>query len=406
MSSPSLRILIVNHRDWRNPRAGGLEELVAQTSRRWAQWGHTVTLLCAGHAGAPREETMDGVRVMRGPNEYLFNWWAPFKIRALGAGQHDIILEYISKVPCFIPALVRHTPVAVMVPHLFGKTAFNELAWPLAAYAYLLEQPIPRVYRQSQFWALSKSTAADLCSRGIANERITVIYPGFNEELLQPLPVEKTPVPSLIYVTRLKRYKRVDLPITAVARLRAEFPGLRLFVTGSGDHEAALRQLAASLGVADAVEFTGFVSEKRKHELLQQAWLGVQTSTIEGWGLGVIEAGACGTPTVASNSPGLVESVREGETGVLVPHGDLDALVAALRRLLADHAERNRLGANAREWARQLSWKKCRNGRWNFFRPCRKKNESPTSFVWWLFPAAASVSGSGCYVFPRCRFAS
>lgn len=301
---------------------------------------------------------MDGVRVLRGPNEYLFNWWVPLKIRAIGAGQYDIILEYISKVPCFIPLFVRHTRVAVMVPHLFGKTAFDELPWPLAAYTYALEQPIARVYRHSSFWALSESTAADLRARGIANDRITIIYPGFDEELLRPIAVEKTSQPSLIYVTRLKRYKRVDLPIAAVARLRAEFPGLRLFVTGRGDHEAELRQLATSLGVADAVEFTGFVTEERKHELLQQAWLGVQTSTIEGWGLGVIEAGACGTPTVASNSPGLCEAVRDGETGVLVPHGDINALVAALRRLLTNHSERRRLGANAREWARQLSWER------------------------------------------------
>ncbi len=373
MSSPPLRILVVNHRDWRNPRAGGLEELVAQTCRYWSKWGHDVTLLCAGYSGAPWEKAIDGVRIIRGPNEYIFNWWAPFKIRAMGAGQYDIILEYISKVPCFIPMFVRHTPVAVMVPHLFGKTAFNELAWPLAAYAYALEQPISSVYRRSCFWALSKSTAADLCNRGIARDRITVIYPGFNEELLEPMAVEKTPQPSLIYVTRLKRYKRVDIPIIAVARLRAEFPGLRLFVTGSGDHEAALRQLAASLGVTDAVEFTGFVSEERKHQLLQQAWLGVQTSTIEGWGLGVIEAGACGTPTIASNSPGLIESVRDGETGVLVPHGDIDALVAALRRLLADHAERHRLGANAREWARQLSWEKMSERALTFLREAVQK---------------------------------
>ena len=356
MSAPLLRILIVNHRDWRNPRAGGLEELVAQLCRRWAAWGHAVTLLCSGYRGAPREEMMDGVRVIRGPNEYIFNWWAPLKVRAMGPNRHDIILEYISKVPCFIPAFVHHTHVAVMVPHLFGKTAFNELPWPLAAYAYMLEQPISSVYRHTRFWGLSKSTAADLCSRGIPSDHITVIPPGFNEELLKPIAVEKTPQPSLIYVTRLKRYKRVDLPITAVARLRGEFPGLRLFVTGSGDHEPELRELAASLGVTEAVEFTGFVSEERKHQLLQQAWLGVQTSTIEGWGLGVIEAGACGTPTVASDSPGLCESVRDGQTGVLVPHGDIDALVAALRRLLADHTERHRLGANAREWAQQLSW--------------------------------------------------
>ncbi len=65
----------------------------------------------------------------------------------------------------------------------------------------------------------------------------------------------------------------------------------------------------AALGVEKSVEFCGFVSEARKKQLLQIAWIGAGASTIEGWGLGVIESGACGTPTVASDSPGLRESV-------------------------------------------------------------------------------------------------
>jgi glycosyltransferase involved in cell wall biosynthesis len=356
MSEPSLRILVVNHRDWRSPRAGGLEELIAQSCRRWAQWGNEVTMVCATHEGAEKVDACDGVRIIHGPGEYTFNWWAPFKVRSFGPGRFDIILEYISKVPCFIPMLVKHTPVAVMVPHLFGKTAFNELPWPMAAYAYALEQPIARVYRKSRFWALSKSTAADMQGRGVSGDRITVIYPGFNEALLKPMPIERTLCPSLIYLTRLKRYKRVDLPITVVARLRDEFKGLKLFITGRGDHESELRRQVAELKLEDAVEFCGFVSEERKQELMQRSWLGIQTSTIEGWGLGVIEVGACGAPTVASDSPGLCESVHNGETGILVPHGDVEALVTAVRKLLADHAERERLGANAYKWARQLSW--------------------------------------------------
>lgn len=373
MSDPSLRILVVNHRDWRSPRAGGLEELVAQSCRRWAAWGHEVTLLCALHEGAEKEDHCDCVRMIHGPGEYLFNWWAPLKIRSLGRGRFDIILEYISKVPCFIPAMVRHTPVAVMVPHLFGKTAFNELPWPMAAYAYALEQPIARVYRKSRFWALSKTTAVDLVRRGVSNDQITVIYPGFNEALLKPLPVQRTAYPSLIYLTRLKKYKRVDLPITVVARLKGEFPGLRLFITGRGDHEPELRRLVAELKVEDAVEFCGFVSEERKQELMQQSWLGIQTSTIEGWGLGVIEVGACGAPTVASDSPGLCESVHDGKTGTLVPHGDVEALVAAVRRLLADHAERERMGANAYQWAQQLSWEEMSRRSLEFLRGCVKQ---------------------------------
>jgi glycosyltransferase involved in cell wall biosynthesis len=352
-----MRILVINHRDIKNPRAGGLEELVQQSAKRWVTWGHPTDLVCAGFAGAPREEMIDGVRTIRGPNEYVFNWWAPLKARSLGPRRYDIILEYISKVPCFVPAFLKSTPTAVMVPHLFGKTAFAELPWPLAAYAYALEQPIPRVYRHCQFWALSKTTAEDLVARGIAPERIEIIYPGFNEDLLEPDPrVTKTPFPSVIYVGRLKKYKRVDLIISATAKLLPKFPDIHLFIVGTGDYESELRRQVASLGLNKVVESTGFVSEARKKELLQMAWVGAQTSTIEGWGLGVIEAGACGTPTVASDSPGLRESVRHDETGFLVPHGDVDALTGQLARLLGDAQLREKMGAAARAWAKQFSW--------------------------------------------------
>ena len=353
----AMRILVINHRDVKNPCAGGLEEVVQQTSKRWVAWGHAVDLLCAGYKGAPREEMIEGVHVLRGPNEYIFNWWAPLAALGRNPRQYDVILEYISKVPCFVPVWIRSVPTAVMIPHLFGKTAFAELPWPMAAYSYALEQPIPRVYRKCQFWALSKTTAEDMLARGIPQERIEVIYPGFNEELLRPDPrVTKTPNPSLLYIGRLKRYKRVDLIISATAKLLARFPDVHLYIVGTGDHGKKLHDQVAALALEKSVEFCGSVSEARKKELLQMAWVGAQTSTIEGWGLGVIEAGACGTPTVASDSPGLRESVRNGETGYLVTHGDVGALVEKLSLFLGDAALREKMGAAARVWAMQFSW--------------------------------------------------
>jgi glycosyltransferase involved in cell wall biosynthesis len=371
-----VNILVVNHRDFKNPRAGGLEEVVLQTSKRWVAWGNRVDLLCAGYKNAPRHETIEGIRIIRGPNEYIFNWWAPMKIRSLGAENYDVILEYISKVPCFVPRFVNSAPTAVMVPHLFGKKAFDELPWPLAAYACALEKPIPRVYKNCQFWALSKTTEQDLIARGIAPKRIETIYAGFNEDLLAPDPrIQKTKFPSLVYLGRLKKYKRIDLIIAATAKLRAKFPEIRLFIVGTGDNENALRRQVSEFHLENCVEFSGFVSEKRKKELLQSAWLGVQTSAIEGWGLGVIEAGACGTPTVASDSPGLRESVRDGETGILVPHGDLGALAEKIAQLLGDAALREKMGAAARAWAAQFSWEEMARRSLKFLEKAAGKSE-------------------------------
>jgi glycosyltransferase involved in cell wall biosynthesis len=79
----------------------------------------------------------------------------------------------------------------------------------------------------------------------------------------------------------------------------------------------------------------------------------------EGWGLTVIEANACAVPVVASRSPGLLESVRDGETGLLVPHGDPAALAAALTRLLTRRDERLSMSGAARRWAETFDWEVC-----------------------------------------------
>lgn len=352
-----MRILVVNHRDISNPQSGGLEEIVHETAKRWRAWGHTVDVLCTQFRGAPKTESINGVHYIRGSNEYLFHWWAPWKVTRLGARHYDIILEYASKVPCFLPLFIRSTPIAVMIPHLFGKTIFEELSWPLAFLWFQLEMLIPSVYRHCNIWVNSQSTAADLLKRGIKKDRITVIYAGIADALhVSESHVIQTPFPSLVYIGRLKEYKHVDLIIKAAALLKKHFPTLQLRIVGHGSALDDLQLLSRSLQLHNTVSFYGYVSEKEKKKVLMESWIGVQTSSNEGWGLAVTEAGACGIPTVASNSPGLRESVQDGETGFVVPHGDVDALVEKIRLLLTDAPLRERMGKSARVFASRFTW--------------------------------------------------
>jgi glycosyltransferase involved in cell wall biosynthesis len=120
-----------------------------------------------------------------------------------------------------------------------------------------------------------------------------------------------------------------------------------------------LRSAAARLGVAQAVDFLGFLPSAEKVRRLREAWVVVQPSPKEGWGLTVIEAGACGTAVVAADSPGLRDSVRRDETGLLVPYGDDAALTAALLRVLEDSALRERLAAAGIARAASFSWPAC-----------------------------------------------
>src|SRR5581483_7114696 len=94
--------------------------------------------------------------------------------------------------------------------------------------------------------------------------------------------------------------------------------------------------LAQSLDLGESVRFLGRISESEKLALLRRAWALVFASPKEGWGITNLEAAACATPVVASNSPGIRESVVDGKTGYLVPHGDIEALANALGRFAGE----------------------------------------------------------------------
>jgi glycosyltransferase involved in cell wall biosynthesis len=215
------------------------------------------------------------------------------------------------------------------------------------------------MYRDLPVVAVSASTREDLVVRGMDPALIQVIENGVDSIRLHPGDDgDRYSEPTLLYLGRLRRYKGVDLILRALVRLReGGVAGARLIIAGKGDDEERLKREVGRLNLSeDEVRFLGYVSEEEKVELLQRAWVHILTSPREGWGISIVEAAACGTPTVASDAPGLRDSVREGETGFLVPHGDVEALAQRLGLLLRDGELRRRMGIAARSFAEGLSW--------------------------------------------------
>jgi glycosyltransferase involved in cell wall biosynthesis len=242
------------------------------------------------------------------------------------------------------------------VPHLFGGTAFQEVSTPVAAIVWLSERPIAYVYRDAGFHAISESTADDLVARGIRRERIRVIHPGIDTTAFTPSPAARASTPVFTYLGRLKRYKGVEIAIRAFARLA--HPTARLDIAGTGDHRGALEAQVKLLDLGDRVRFLGFISEEEKLALLRRSWALVFASPKEGWGITNLEAAACGTPVIASASPGLRESVVDGQTGFLVPHGDEAAMAAAMTRIASSPQLVAQLGQGGRRFAETFSWER------------------------------------------------
>ena len=349
-----MRILLVNWQDRENPQAGGAEIHLHEIFGRLAARGHEITLLCGGWPGCEPRACLDGIAVHRVGTRYTFPLHARRYYRqALAGVGHDVLVEDINKVPLYTPRWGARRVLA-LVPHLFGTTVFEEVVAPMAVAVWTLERPLVRAYRGVPFEAISESTAADLVARGIARERIHVIYPGIDSVSYTPDPSVRASEPLFAYLGRLKRYKRVDLIVRAFAQMA--HPTARLAIAGTGDYRPVLEKLAASLDLGDRVRFLGFIDDQSKRSLLREAWALAFTSPKEGWGITNFEAAACATPVIASDSPGLRESVRNGETGFLVPHGDVPALARAMAMVANNHDLVVRLGTNARRFAEGFTW--------------------------------------------------
>ena len=352
-----MNILVLNWLDPLNPQSGGAEVHLREIFRRLVKRGHSVTLLCSTWADSPPLAEVDGIEVHRIAGRYSLSLAVPgYFRRQLRRRNFDLIVEDLNKVPFFSP-FWANAPVALIVHHLFGTTAFREASPPLALATWMLELPVPRIYRHVPTTAVSKSTREDLVRRGMEKHRIEVIPNGVDLEALTPsLSGERFPEPTLLYVGRLKRYKRIDLILQALAILSQRGINCRLIITGQGSHGLRLKKLSVSLGIADRVEFLGYVSETDKIELFRKSWIHLLTSPKEGWGIANLEAAACGTPTIASDSPGLRDSVLNGKSGILVPHGDVEILAQRIEHLLADKKLRVRMALEARRFAERFSW--------------------------------------------------
>jgi len=357
----SRHLLAINFRDPAHPEAGGaelhLENVLLDAVRR----GWRVTWLAAGFPGGASESEHRGMRVVRRGSWWDFNLRVPalLKHEFAGAQRPDLILEDINKVPCFAPWFTD-VPVAVIVPHLFGTTVFREANPVIASYVLAMESQIPRAYRRCRFVAISESTRDDLVARGIASAQVSVVHCGIDHERYRADPaVAKASRPTLTFVGRLRRYKGLDWVLRALPAVRAKVPGVRLEIIGDGPHGEALRRDVQKSGLGGVVEFLGFLPADEKVQRMRASWAVLQPSPKEGWGLTVVEASACGTAVIATDAPGLRDSVRRDETGLLVPFGDDGSLANAMTRVLTDTALRERLAQGGLAWAARFRWDEC-----------------------------------------------
>ncbi len=352
-----MNILVLNWRDVQHPQAGGAEAHFQELFKRFVKNGHTVVLLTTRFAGSPPQDEQDGIVVYRWGHTYLFNWEAPFLIRKV-CRRHaiDCIIDDMNKLPFFSPHWFPKMRCGVIFHHLFGATVFELTLYPLARYVLFLERLGARAYRNTPCCTVSQSTAAELVELGFRLENIRIIPNSVDTDKYAPDALVPKETGLILYAGRLKKYKNLSLVLDAVKKMADTGRKVRLAIAGAGDDEPNLRLHTQRLRITHAVEFLGYVDETVKINLYRRAAVFVNPSLKEGWGITNIEAGACGTAVVANNAPGLRDSVRHNETGLLYKENDCDDLVLCLCAVLDDAALRSRFEAAGRRHALGFSW--------------------------------------------------
>ncbi len=355
-----LRILIFNWRDTKHIWAGGAEVYLEEIAKRFIKDGHKVTIFCGNDGKSSRNDNIDGIQIIRRGGFYTVYVWAflyyVFKLK----NQFDVIIDSENGIPFFSP-LYAKVPVIGLIHHVHSEIILKELKLPFfklpAAYlAKILESKImPRVYKNCQLVAVSNSTKSDMQRLGFGKTSpIYVISPGVDLNKMKPS--QKTKHPTILYLGRLMPYKSIDTLIKAFAKIVKGMGSIELKIAGFGESRKHLELLVRKLDLETKIKFLGKVEESEKARLMGSSWVFAYPSTMEGWGISIIEANACGTPVVASDVPGLRDSVKNPHSGYLVPKKDVSAFAEKIELLLKDNKMRESMSRGAISWAGKFTW--------------------------------------------------
>jgi cellulose synthase/poly-beta-1,6-N-acetylglucosamine synthase-like glycosyltransferase/glycosyltransferase involved in cell wall biosynthesis/O-antigen/teichoic acid export membrane protein len=348
------RILVFNWRDTRHIYAGGAEFYIQEIAERLAKQGVKVTIFCGNDGFSPRSELLNDVEIIRRGGFYMVYVWAFLYYLFRFRGRYDAIVDCENGIPFFTPLYARE-PVFCLLFHIHQEVFRKSLKKPLAKLAMFLERDImPIVYRNIPFITISKSSKKDMRSLGLGKAGISVVNPGV--DLKKLIPGNKFSTPTALYLGRLKEYKSIDLLIQAFRKVVDIMPEARLLIAGNGEEDGYLKSLANDLNLNSNVKFLGRVNEEDKLRLFQQAWTMVNPSYMEGWGITTIEANACGTPVIASDVPGLRDSVNNSLSGFLVKYGDIDGLARRIIDIFKSDDKRKEMSYHAIQWAQNFDW--------------------------------------------------
>ncbi len=348
-------ILFLSWKDITHPSAGGAE-LVTDTLAQHLSKTHEVTYFTSTYPGAEAIGSMHGYTVIRRGSVYTtyihaFIWWHTHA----SSKRWEYIIDQVHGFPFFSVLYVRHPRIITLAMEVAGDLWSNTPSRMIRRTGTILERAWLRLYRKHRIVTISESTKQDLISGGIAPENISII-PMFSTIHCTKIP-EKDAVPTLLSIGRIAPVKRITDAIDTYNIARKTIPTLRLVIIGKTEEAYASYEASVMQRIANDPNITIIknASDEEKRTWLERSHLLLMTSQKEGYGLVILEAAACGTPSIGYRVPGIQDAIIDKEIGIVVHSNTPAALAASIGEILSDTARYTDMQRAAFNHANSLS---------------------------------------------------
>lgn len=360
-----MKLLFLAYRDSINPFVAGGDIYINSIAKRLVLHGHSVTLVSSTFPGCKKKEFVDGVNVIR-IGTWLTMFWKVFLLYTKHLkGNFDVVIEEVvggQRLPFFASVYVKCRLIGIW--HQRHKEIFK-YQYPLliALSLSLLERFLALLYSKREVIANSSKTKNDLVRIGLEKQRIHVVHPG--PGLVNHLSPQKSNnffsrKPTIVFLGKLRRYKLVHHALLATRMVYEKIPECKLIIAGRRTdvdfrYEEWLRNLTRQLKLSENVIFKRDITEDEKKEILSESRVLVLPSAIEGFGMVVLEANACGVPVVVSNGV-PTDVVIDCYNGFRCSVGDIKALSDALFEVLTNTELWEKMSRNAVRHVQKFGW--------------------------------------------------
>jgi len=345
---------------------GGIETRCFYIARELVK-RHSVVIIASSEPGAPKEQAFDGIKIIRcgKPKEHCHAGRVKERLSFMRqtykiGSELDLDLiegeDFVSYLPVYYIAEKKHIPSLAWYADVWiGRWIRN------IGIQGIMEEVLERFILSrnwTYFIAISEFTQNNLLNYGVEEGKLKLIHCGVDVEKCIDIDVEKEKRPTICCVSRLVKYKKIDVLIRALSHIKKEIRNIQCNIIGTGPELEKLEELVKELSLKNNVNFLGFI---RSHEdvlkIIKKSHVFCLPSIVEGFGIVVIEAMACSTPYVCTNIPAFKEVTNNGIEGLLFEKGNFSDLVQKILLLLKDNDLYRKYNQEGLELARRYDWR-------------------------------------------------